>query len=217
MTSTPAPTPDSRPNNLGKQLRERRTELGLTLKDVAERAGLSVGFISLIERDRTVPSLSSLVSVARVLGLPLGNLLERPSNDSPLTRSQQRPVFSIGDGDLSYERLSTHFPGNVLRSVLVHEPPGHRAEPISHDGEEMVFVIAGTITVEIDHQVHVLGEGDSVHFESTRTHSTWNHGTTTATVLWVGTMDVFGEGKDQDTADPLHRGERNTNAPHNGD
>lgn len=179
---------------LAKRLRERRKQLGLTLKDVADKAGLSVGFISQIERDITTPSLSSLVSVSRVLGVEVGEFLSQPRGDVPLTRHDKRDVYAIGGNTISYERISSAFPGNVLRSVIIHEPPGHRGEPIAHDGEEMMFVLDGAITVEVEGERSILEAGDSLHFPSSRTHSTWNHTTRDATILWVGTMDVFGEG-----------------------
>jgi transcriptional regulator with XRE-family HTH domain len=188
---------DEKPHDpLGMRLRERRRRLGLTLKEVADGAGLSVGFISQIERGIAAPSLSSLVSVSHVLGVEVGEFLAQPRGDIPLTRHDQRPVYAVSPNSLTYERLSSTFPGNVLRSVIIHEPPGHRSEPIAHEGEEMFYVLEGTVTVEVDGEPTVLEVGDSIHFPSTKIHSTWNHETKPATLLWVGTMDVFGEGED---------------------
>ncbi len=179
--------------SLGEGLRQRRRALGLTLKEVAEGAGLSVGFISQIERGITAPSLSSLVSVARVLDTEVSEFLSQPTGDLPITRHDQRPVYAVSPHSLTYERLSSTFPGNVLRSVIIHEPPGHRSEPISHEGEEMFYVLEGTVTIEVDGERTVLDVGDSLHFPSTKTHSSWNHADRPATILWVGTMDVFGD------------------------
>jgi transcriptional regulator with XRE-family HTH domain len=187
-------------SSLAQRLRDRRRDLKLTLREVADAAGLSVGFISQIERGITVPSLSSLVSVSRVLGTEVSEFLAQPKGDKPLTRHDARQVYAVSGNSLSYERISSSFPGNILRSVIIHEPPGHRSEPIAHDGEEMMFVLEGSITVEIDGERTVLDAGDSIHFPSTKTHSTWNHSDSPATILWVGTMDVFGE-----DAAALHR------------
>jgi len=74
------------PDLLVDCLRSRRKELNLTMQQVAERAGLSVGFISQIERGITTPSLSSLVAVSRVLGLHVSNFLAQPRVDTPRTR-----------------------------------------------------------------------------------------------------------------------------------
>lgn len=191
----------NRETGLGSQLRSSRKDAGLTMQYVADNAGLSVGFISQVERGLTVPSLSSLRAIAGVLEKPISHFLDQPSGNSDATREGDRVSYSIGDGPLFYERISAKFPGSTIRSVIMHEPPGHRAEPISHTGEELFYVLAGELTVEIEGQRTILRQGDSIHFNSTKTHSTWNHTSQTASLLWCGTMDVFGE----DTHDPIHK------------
>lgn len=178
---------------LAVRLRSRRQELGLTLKEVADRTGLSVGFISQIERGITMPSITSLIAVARVLDVHVSHFLAQPKATAPTTRHDQRLHYAVGSSSVTYERLSSSFPGNVLRSVLIHEPPGYRSEPIAHEGEEMFFMIDGSITVEVEGERFVLEAGDSLHFPSMRVHSTWNHTLRPATVLHTCTMDVFGD------------------------
>lgn len=198
--------------SLGARLRQRRRELGLTLKEVAVGAGLSVGFISQIERGITTPSLSSLASVARVLGSDVSQFLAQPSGDVPLTRHNQREIYTVGDKSMSYERLSAAFPGNVLRSVIIHEGPGHRSEPIAHEGEEIFYILAGAITVEVDGERTILETGDSIHFPSNLRHSTWNHTDQETTILHTCTMDVFGDGPQSGAIEPatavMHRSSR---------
>ncbi|MEM7302003.1 MAG: XRE family transcriptional regulator [Pseudomonadota bacterium] len=194
---------------LAERLRARRKEIGLTMQQVADRAGLSVGFISQIERGIAAPSLSSLVSVSRVLGLHVSDFLAQPVADDPSTRHDKRPVYAVSENSVTYERLSSSFPGSTLRSVIIHEPPGHRAEPIAHEGEEMLFVLGGGVTVEVGGDLTVLAEGDSIHFPSTKVHSTWNHTGEPATILWVGTMDVFGD-QGHDESNPNLNGRTTT-------
>lgn len=200
---------------LGQRLRERRLALGLTLKEVADGAGLSVGFISQVERGLTAPSLSSLVSIAKVLGSDISAFLRQPQPLTSYTRHDQRPVYSIGGQTVSYERVSSSFPGRVIRSVIVHQPPGYRSEPISHEGEELMFVLEGEVTSDVDGKHLVLRAGDSVHHPSSRRHALWNHSDRSATVLWVGTMDLFGEDdvppEETKSAAPTRIGKNNVN------
>jgi len=185
-------------NPLGERLRERRKQLKLTLQEVADAAGFSVGFISQIERGITVPSLVSLVSVCRVLKVEIGSFFQQPRVDAPVTRHESRPVYGLGalnGKNVTYERLSASFPGNVLRSTIIHEPPGFRSEPMSHEGEEMFFIVDGELTLELDGEVMILEAGDTAHFPSTRTHATWNHTDKPTTVFHTCTMDVFGDGE----------------------
>lgn len=182
---------------VGERLRMRRRELKMTLQEVADTAGFSVGFISQIERGITVPSLTSLVAVCRALKTEMGSFFQTPRVDAPVTRHEGRPVYAVGGtpgNTVSYERLSASFPGNVLRSTLIHEPPGFRSEPMSHEGEEIYFVVAGSVTLEIDGECTILEAGDSAHFPSTLTHVTWNHTSEPATIFHTCTMDVFGDG-----------------------
>jgi transcriptional regulator with XRE-family HTH domain len=200
--------------SLAVRLRRRRRQLGLTLKDVASGAGLSVGFISQIERGIATPSLSSLASVARVLASDVGEFLAQPRGEKPLTRHDQREVYTVGDKSMSYERLSAAFPGNVLRSVLIHESPGHRSEPISHEGEEIFYILDGAITVEVDGEPTVLEAGDSIHFPSNLRHSTWNHTDRMTTILHTCTMDVFGDGPQVGVIEPATAVMRRRNNGH---
>lgn len=178
---------------LGEEIRQRRRALGLTQTHVAERAGLTTGFISQVERGQAAPSLSSLNAISRVLGMNPFSFFDLPSAPEALTRQGERPAYGIAPNTGRYERVTTPFPGNVLRSVIIHEDPGQRSEPIRHEGEELFYIISGELTVELDGIRHVLGTGDTIHFDSTRVHSTWNHTTTVTTLLHTCTMDVFGD------------------------
>lgn len=198
MSTERADAPATGEHKLGNELRQRRQALGMTLKQVADGAGLSVGFISQLERGLTAPSLSSLVSICKVLKTDVGTYLRQPRADR-LSRHGQRPLFSLAglnldapDNPIRYERVSTEFPGRRLHSVIMNVPPGYRAETISHDGEEMIFVLSGELTSFVDGHHAILQPGDAEHFPSTLPHSVWNHTGSPTQVLWVGTQELFG-------------------------
>jgi len=193
-----ARAPDPGPGDgtsMGERIRDRRKARGMTLQQVADAAGLTPGFISQIERDLATPSITSLTNVARVLDLDPAAFLAQPPDPGAATRAGARPVWGLDPSLLGYERLSSTFPGNVLRAVIIHEAPGHRTEPISHEGEELFFILSGALTVELDGETHELQPGDSIHFASTRVHSTWNHTESVTTMLHTCTMDVFGDAR----------------------
>ena len=183
-------------NTLGERLRLRRKELKLSMKEVAVSSGLSIGFISQVERGLTSPSLTSLTAIANFLRSDVTNFLSQPKSKSSITRNEERDVYTINKNGLQYERLSDSFPGHTLNSVIIHEMPGHKTESISHEGEEFFFILEGAITIYIDGVVNILEAGDSLHFDSSRSHSAWNHTNEVTSVLHVCTMNVFG---DQDT------------------
>ena len=183
---------------LGERLRARRHALGLTLQEVAEESGLSAGFLSQLERNLSAPSLSSLASISHVLDAEVADFLDS-TGGSLATRGRQRPAFSLKRGSSSYERISDSFGGHMLNGVILHEPPGYRSEPISHEGEELFYVLNGSITVELEDERLILHAGDSIHFASRRRHATWNHTTEPVSLLVVCTMDVFGDGEPERT------------------
>mgnify|MGYP003382428522 CR=1 FL=1 len=182
------------------RLRARRKELGLTLKDVAKRCDLSFSFISQIERGMTMPSITTLFQLAQALETTVGQLLNKPGPVGGMeTRRGARKPFFLGPKSASYERLSARFPGSVLNGTLITEPPGRRTEPMSHQGEELIFILKGELTVEVEGEVFLLEEGDSLHFDSNRPHITANHTDQPTTYLHTCTMEFF-EGEDNLTA-----------------
>jgi transcriptional regulator with XRE-family HTH domain len=178
-------------DNVGSLLRQERHKRGLTLVQVAERAKISVAFLSLVERRKATPSLGSLAAIADALGLPITAFLQVGLPADAVTRAGARPRFSVDGSSLTYERLSTVFPGQQLDAVTIHVPPGHRGETIAHPGEEWVYVVAGRLRLLIDGAPIDLGEGDTCHFRGDTIHSYANPGRGTATILWVGTVPVF--------------------------
>ena len=194
MSSVSAQTvQDSNLEPIGTKIRNRRRELGLTLQEIADGANLSVGFISQLERDLTAPSLSSLAAIARVLKSEIADFLVVPGGDSSLTRSNKREAYTLNEGSLIYERLTSKFPGHLLSGVIMKKEPGHKIPPMRHEGEELFFVLEGSITCEIGGERTVLGSGDSIHFNSNELHSSWNHTLETAKILSICTMDIFGD------------------------
>jgi len=180
---------------LGMLLRMRRRELGITQGEVAERAGRSVGFISQVERGLTLPSLSSMLAIAEALGKAPGDFLHQPTPPDVATHAAGRRRYSLtkeAREKVEYERLSSVFPGSTLHSVLFRLPPGYAAETVAHAGEEMVYVVSGSLAVSVDKKRYELGPGDSAHFGSRRPHRYLNTAGGTTVVLYVGTLGLFG-------------------------
>jgi len=180
-------------NTLGARLRLRRKELKLSMKEVANASGLSIGFISQVERGLTSPSLTSLTAIAHYLKSDVSNFLSQPKSKSSITRQLERDVYTINKNGLQYERLSDSFPGHTLNSVIIHELPGYKTESVSHEGEEFFYILEGAITIYIDGKVNILETGDSLHFDSSKSHSAWNHTDKVTTLIHVCTMNVFGD------------------------
>ncbi|MDB5538072.1 MAG: transcriptional regulator, family [Devosia sp.] len=180
---------------LGERLRSRRKAIGKTLQQVATESSLTVGFISQIERGISTPSLASLYNVAQALETTVDHFVSKAParNHSVVSHSGQRQTYNMGDAARSYEFLERGFPDAKLNACLSHLPPGHITEIMSHEGEEFVYLVSGTMRYEVDGETYLCGPGDTLHFDSHKPHRGENIGTETAVELWVGTMRLFPE------------------------
>lgn len=145
---------------VGAKLRERRTQLSLTLRRVAETANISAAHLSDVEKGRTHPSLPVLLRIGKALDLPLAQLLPR------LGGHHVRP----GSATFS-EQMETPLsdPDLQLRAAAVHLGP-ERVWELEADPEEdvLIFVISGECAVEIDGTSYRAGERDSLDIEHAR-------------------------------------------------
>ena len=178
---------------MGKTIRGRRQKLDLTLQDVADVAGISIGYLSLIERDKAVPTLTTLSAIAKALGVGMEFLIIRPQPITCISRAKDRRQFVVGSSQLRYERLGASFPGNELSSFIMTLEPGYRSEIVTHAGEETVFVLTGSLELTLDSDTMTLAEGDSAHYDANRLHGWANNTDASVRVLWTGTIDLFDE------------------------
>lgn len=180
--------------HVGDRIRMLRRGKGLTLQQVAEASGLTAGFLSQMERNLTGVTLTSLVSVSKALGVPLREILSQPMQLEPDTHQGKRQDYSVENVSLHYERLSASFPGSRLNALKIRVPSGYASGFESHEGEELLFVLSGTIEYTVDRKTYRLGLGDSMHIDSHRLHQIANSGDTSAEILWASTLPVFDDG-----------------------
>ena len=176
---------------VGALIRARRRQQQMTLVELGEAADVSVGYLSQVERDHATPSLGTLAQIARALEVSIDYFVSAPATHEALTRAGERNRFSVDGSSIIYERLGTEFPGNQLSSFLMTVPPGYRSETVAHEGEEILFVLEGSITQRLDGEEMVMNAGDSLHFRGNRPHSWSNHTDKPARLLWTGTLALF--------------------------
>src|SRR5690606_31320047 len=108
----PAPRETTGLPRIGALIRARRREARMTLQALCDEAGLSVGYLSQIERDQATPSLATLAQVARALGVGVEYFIAAPKVEDSVIPALGRPKFSIDGSSIIYERISTEFPGS---------------------------------------------------------------------------------------------------------
>jgi transcriptional regulator with XRE-family HTH domain len=164
----------------------------LSLEVVAERTGLSIGFISQIERGLSSPSLRVLATLADVLGVGLAALFgtkdNEGSNDAIITRERERAELKLWRSGISKQLLSPAGSEGRLNLFLVLMQPGASTgdELYTHEGEEAGLVLEGAMTLVVDAESWTVGSGDSFRFASRRPHRFSNPSRDKSTiVLWV--------------------------------
>ncbi len=173
--------------DVGERLRVIRSRRRQTLREVAERAGLSESFLSQVERGRASASVASLRRIADALGIAISDLFQ-PVEASPprVLRRDDRP--SLAFGILGRKLLLTPRPLHHLE-VFVGEldPEGSTgAEQYAHgDSEELFVVIRGTVQLELGDELFELEAGDSIDYRSAVPHRISNLGDGVAEVMWI--------------------------------
>lgn len=182
---------------LGRRLRDLRRANGLRLKDVASAAQCSESMLSKIETGHVSPSITTLHRIARALSTTIAELFRAPDSQAPFVlRAGRRPVhvrhpLRSGDG-IVMEMLTPFEIGGRLQAQLhTLEPGGASDGLISHEGEEVGYVIEGTMELTVDGTSAVLAAGDSFFFDSQRPHGFRNAGETIARILWVNSPPTY--------------------------
>jgi transcriptional regulator with XRE-family HTH domain/uncharacterized cupin superfamily protein len=174
---------------LGGAIRAKRRQQELTLADIGQRSGLSIGFLSQVERGLAVPSDAALEAIASALGVASAYFVAAPAASALVTEVKRRGLDGT-DGDVRRAWLTMSFPGQELSATLVEVPAGFEGPAASHPGEEIAFVLEGTLTCTVDREALRLGVADSVHLRSAVPHSWSNPSDEPARILWAGTDQI---------------------------
>lgn len=156
---------------VGARLRALRREQRLSIRSLAARCGISANTLSLIENDRTSPSLHTLQLLARGLGVPLIAFFEEEKSGYGLVyqRQGQRPVVHFAIGTL--ENLGEGLPPLGAEPILVTlvSYPGDTQE-VSHVGREFIYCLEGKVICIVASQEYSLTPGDSLLFDARAPH-----------------------------------------------
>lgn len=158
--------------NVGRTIRKLRKSKNLSLKQVAEGAGVSPSLVSQIENNRVDPSLSTLRKIALTLGVPVFALIaESGPDDASLIPREKRRRVSFPRGGLEYEIIHSELTKKMGIMIGTLQPGGMTSEePLAHDGEECLVILNGAVRVEFQQSHRELRAGDSLYFDSSAPH-----------------------------------------------
>ncbi|HET8668339.1 MAG: cupin domain-containing protein [Acidobacteriota bacterium] len=182
-------SPDGAGGGIGLRLRNLRLRRDLSLAAVAGSVGISVGFLSAIERGQMSASIGTLRKLARFYKTNILDFFDPSEANTHLVRPEGRKVLEAGPG-VRMELLAW---GNAVMEPHLFRiaPNAGSGDSYSHEGEEFLFVLRGEFRIALDGEHYLLKPGDSFYFESSTPHSWSNPGKSETWVLWVNTPPTF--------------------------
>lgn len=180
------------PLDLGKRLRAIREEKSISLSQLAEKTGYTKSFISQVEKNKTSPSISSLLRITDTLGIKPQEILHREgTSDKIMVKKSERDRYFHKKSKAQFEFLFTKNPTRKMEPLFVTIEAGGCSDSYSHDGEEFGTVLKGTLELTVGNETFLLEEGDCVYFNSQVQHHWRNKGPDEVVALWITTPPSF--------------------------
>ena len=176
-------------SEVGKRIRYLRRFQGLTSDELAKKTNVSQSMISQIERGQVSPSLETLWKLSHSLKVPVFSFFEsEESNAVTLTRKGEGNLIKRVRPNVEYELLSPSSGKQMSFFKMIVSPGDGTEDPLMfHGGEECGFMLVGSLRLEIEGEVYVIEEGDSIYFDSSLPHRFTNDGDTNAVAVWTMT------------------------------
>ena len=176
---------------IGQRIRKLRLDRGLTVTVLARQAGISQGYLSKIENSKKAPPVSTMVNLARALGVGITDILSptAPKASIAITRKSDWPAITRQGLEFGYSfvPLALQLTHRHMEPYILHATgSGEETESFRHPGEEMMLVLKGSLLLKYGEAEYILEEGDFVYFDSGVPHSARVIGPDPVRVMAVG-------------------------------
>lgn len=179
--------------SLGKKIQGIRSAKGMSVRKTAGLAEITPSMLSQIENDQVNPSINTLRTLAGILDTPLYMLFQEEENEAPVVHPENRlTIGSKSEPDIRYELLTADTKGNIEFCMMII-PAGMSSyrDARSHEGEEVVFLLSGTVTLEINGRELSLNCGDSIRIPPRAKHVWHNRGDVEVRAIFAITPPSF--------------------------
>mgnify|MGYP005813497505 CR=1 FL=1 len=179
--------------DVGTHLKNVRTMYGLSQRELAKRAGVTNGTISLIEQNRVSPSVSSLKKVLDGIPMSLAEFFTLDLQTDPQVFFMREELTDIGNEHMSLRLVAAKRPNRAMAIMHEHYRAGADTgdEMLSHKGEEGGVVVSGRIELTVGGQTRILGPGDAYYFSSAVPHRFRNAGAESCEIISACTPPTF--------------------------
>ncbi|EJW96552.1 XRE family transcriptional regulator [gut metagenome] len=165
---------------VGEKIKSLRENQGISVEQLAERSGLAMEQIDRIENNIDLPSLAPLIKIARVLGVRLGTFLDDQEETGPVVCRKNEATDSISFSNnaiqsrkhMEYHSLSRSKADRHMEPFIIDVAPTEENTFVlsSHEGEEFIMVMNGTMEISYGKNTYLLEEGDSIYYDSIVPH-----------------------------------------------
>ena len=176
--------------SIGSKLKALRILKGLTQEELADRAELSKGFISQLERDLTSPSIATLMDILQCLGTTIGEFFVETADEQIVFGKQD--FFTKTDAELknTVQWIVPNAQKNCMEPILLTlEPGGSTCPDTPHEGEEFGYLLSSSILIHIGTSIYKTKKGESFYFTSDQTH--YIETEDGASLLWISSPPSF--------------------------
>ncbi len=180
---------------VGEKIKSLRESQSVSVEELAERSGLAVEQIERIENNIDLPSLAPLIKIARVLGVRLGTFLDDEDETGPVICRKSEATDSISFSNnaiqsrkhMEYHSLSKSKAGRHMEPFVIDVTPTEDSDFVlsSHEGEEFIMVLEGTMEISYGKNTYLLEEGDTIYYDSIVPHHVHAYQGTAARILAV--------------------------------
>jgi transcriptional regulator with XRE-family HTH domain len=171
---------------LGNVIKRTRLEQGKTIKDIAEKANVTISLLSQIENNKANPSINSLMAIAQALNVPISSFFDdHEIVTSPVVKSYKRRPIQTQNGVTFYLLTPTRKDLSIEFKYQVYERGGATGHFHTHSGEECGIVLEGRLEVTHDEETYILEAGDSIYLDSSKPHTMKNIYDGRTITIWV--------------------------------
>lgn len=178
--------------NIGQRMKELRIQYGLTQQELADRAELTKGFISQLERNQNSPSVGTLLDIIQCLGTTPAEFFADEEPEQIVFREED--YFEKADAvkNRRVEWIVPNAQKNAMEPVRLTLHSGGTSEiHLPHEGEEFGYVIKGTIRITYGGKTQIVRAGEAFYIKAGKKHFLENTGARDAVLIWVTTPPSF--------------------------
>ncbi len=176
---------------IGTRIRAIRNQKNYSLRHLAELSSLNINTLSMIENDKTSPSVATLQQIARSLEVPIGCFFEVEIETKPVVYTRRLERFSAQVQQMLMQELGKNYSHNAIQpfEMILDKGAVSGTSPIVHTGHEFVYCLEGSVGYTVDGTDYQLEEGDSIIFESHLPHNWINYDRRSRILLVIVSTD----------------------------